>query len=76
MSEDHKKNKFEGDTFREVLAETMHAGSLSHAASKLIESFTPDQQERAIKPAKDISAIADKLKLLLSKLSEQEPEDG
>ena len=76
MSDDkNKKNEFEGSTFQKVLMETMHKGSMSHEASKLIESFGESQKEEVLKTVHHVSSIADRLNLLLSKLEDQEAEE-
>jgi len=70
-----KKHKFDGDTFQQVIMQTMQNGSLSQSASKLIENFDETQKAKALKPVHDVSTIADILKMLAEKLSEQENED-
>jgi len=67
-----KKHEFDGETFKKVIAETMFKGSMSHAASKLIENFEEDQKEKALEPVHHVASIADKLMLLLSKIEESE----
>lgn len=73
MSEDkNKKHEFDGDTFQEIIKQSMHKKSMEHAASTLIESFEEDQKNSVLKSVHHISSVADKLKLLLSKLEDQD----
>ena len=65
-----KKHEFDGETFKKVISETMFKGSMSHAASKLIENFEEDQKEKALEPVHHVSSIADTIMMLLSKIEE------
>ena len=76
MSDSKKKShKFDGETFQEIIKEAMHKKSMEYAASTLIESFDEDQKDNVLKSVHHIATVADKLKLLLSKLEEQEDQD-
>ena len=76
MSKDNKKNKFEGETFNEIVQESMHKRSNVYAVTKLLESFDNDQKEEVLKTVRGLSSVVDKLKLLVEKVQEQESNDG
>tara|TARA_Y100000996_G_C22019908_1_gene436303 strand:- start:248 stop:478 length:231 start_codon:yes stop_codon:yes gene_type:complete len=76
MSKDNKKNKFEGDTFNEIVQESMHKSSNLYAVTKLLESFDDEQKEDVLKTVKGLASVVDKLKLLVEKVEEQESNDG
>jgi len=76
MSKDNKKNKFEGETFNEIVQESMHKSSNLYAVTKLLESFDDEQKEDVLKTVKGLAGVVDKLKLLVEKVEEQESNDG
>ena len=76
MSADIKKNKYEGETFKSIVQESMHKSSNVYAVTKLLESFDDDQKEEVLRTVKGLSSVVDKLKLLVEKVQEQEENDG
>jgi len=76
MSKDNKKNKFDGETFNEIVQESMHKKSNLYAVTKLLESFDDEQKEDVLKTVKGLASVVDKLKLLVEKVEEQESNDG
>ena len=68
---DKKKHKYDGDTFEKIIRESMHKGSGSHFASKMIEDFSDEQREATLTKVKGLSSIVDRLKLLLEKVEEE-----
>ena len=74
MSEE-KKNKFEGETFNDIIRESMHKGSDVHPVAKLLESFDEDQKDQVLTTVKSLSSVVDKLKMLVERVQEQGNKD-
>lgn len=77
MSKDNeKKSKYEGQTFDNIIKESMHKGSNLYSVTKLLESFDESQKEEVLKTVKGLSSIVDRIRLLAEKAQEQESSDG
>ena len=77
MSKDNeKKSKYEGQTFDNIIKESMHKGSNLYSVTELLESFDESQKEEVLKTVKGLSSIVDRIRLLAEKAQEQESSDG
>jgi len=72
MSDDKKKaHKYDGETFENIVKSSMHKGSMTHFATKLIEDFTEEQKADTLGKVKGFSSVLDRLKYLLEALEEE-----
>tara|TARA_B100000683_G_scaffold268813_1_gene304649 strand:+ start:398 stop:634 length:237 start_codon:yes stop_codon:yes gene_type:complete len=74
MSEDNKKNKFEGETFNQIIRESMHKGSDVYSVTQLLENFDEKQKEEVLNTVKGLAGIVDRIKYLAARVEEQEQE--
>ena len=84
--QDDKFKEFEGQTFQKIIAESMHKGSMVHAVSKMVESFSEDKREEVLTSVQGLAGFVDRIKFLLAQAEaeqeqeptepEQEQEDG
>lgn len=77
MSKDNEnKNEFEGDTFSNIIKESMHKGSNVHTITQLLDSFDDKQKQQVLDTVQGLSSVVDKLKLLVARTQKQESKDG
>ncbi len=69
---DQKKNKFEGETFQNIVRDTMHKGSIPHLAARLIEGFSNKEKQETLARVEGLAGVVDRLKMLLEQLEEEE----
>ncbi len=73
MSDQKKKNnKYDGETFDNIIKSSMYEGSMAHFASRLIENFNDEQKEDTLSKIRGLSSVVDRLKYLLEKVEEEE----
>jgi|APSaa5957512535_1039671.scaffolds.fasta_scaffold20617_2 hypothetical protein len=69
---DQKKNKYEGETFENIIKDSMHKGSIPYLASRLIEDFSSEKKDETLTRVKGLASVVDRLKMLLEQLDEEE----
>ena len=73
MANDKKKDhKYDGETYENLVKSSMHKGTMTYFASKLIEDFSEEQKADTLGKVQGFSSVLDRLKYLLEIVEEED----